>query len=91
MSKVVVHNGVVHTCGQTDATGKTAADQARVCLAKVDALLAEAGTDKSRLLTASIWLKHIEQDFAEFNGVWNAWVDPANKPVRFCVEVCAQP
>jgi len=61
-------------------------EQTRACLAKVDALLARAGTDKSQLLTASIWLKHIEQDFAAMNGVWNAWVDPANKPVRFCVE-----
>ena len=88
MSQIVVHNGIVHTCGQTDAVGKTAEEQTRACLAKVDALLARAGTDKSQLLTASIWLKHIEQDFAEMNGVWNAWLDPANKPVRFCVEVC---
>jgi len=87
MSQIVVHNGIVHTCGQTDAIGKTAEEQTRACLAKVDALLARAGTDKSQLLTASIWLKHVEQDFAEMNGVWNAWLDPANKPVRFCVEV----
>lgn len=90
MSQIVVHNGIVHTCGQTDAVGKTAEEQTRACLAKVDALLARAGTDKSQLLTASIWLKHIEQDFAEMNGVWNAWLDPANKPVRFCVEVRCQ-
>ena len=87
MSQIVVHNGIVHTCGQTDAEGKTVEEQTRACLAKVDALLARAGTDKSQLLTASIWLKHIEQDFAAMNGVWNAWLDPANKPVRFCVEV----
>ena len=87
MSQIVVHNGIVHTCGQTDAEGKTVEEQTRTCLAKVDALLARAGTDKSQLLTASIWLKHIEQDFAAMNGVWNAWLDPANKPVRFCVEV----
>ena len=90
MSQIVVHNGIVHTCGQTDAVGKTAEEQTRACLAKVDALLARAGTDKSQLLTASIWLKHIEQDFAGMNSVWNAWLDPANKPVRFCVEVCGQ-
>ena len=45
-----------------------------------------AGTDKSRLLTAMIWLKNIDEDFAAMNGVWNAWVDPDNKPVRACVE-----
>ena len=60
------------------------------CSAQIDALLALAGTEKSRLLTAGIWLKHIEQDLAEVNAVWNAWIDPANKPVRFCVEVCCQ-
>ena len=86
-SQVVVHNGVVMLTGQVDATGKTVAEQTSNCLAKVDALLESAGTDKSRLLTAAIWLKHIEQDFAEMNAVWNAWVDPENKPTRYCVEV----
>ena len=81
-----MHNGVVMLTGQVDASGKTVAEQTSNCLAKVDALLEQAGTDKSRLLTAAIWLKHIEQDFAEMNGVWNAWVDPQNKPTRYCVE-----
>ena len=55
-------------------------------LGKVDALLTEAGTDKSRLLTASIWVKDIEKDFAGMNDVWSEWIDAENKPVRATVE-----
>ena len=51
-------------------------------LAKIDNLLAQAGTSKSNLLTASIWLKDIERDFGTMNDIWTAWLDPANKPVR---------
>lgn len=62
------------------------AAQTRNVLAKVDSLLADAGTDKSKLLSASIWLKDINADFKSFNAVWNSWVDPTNKPVRATVE-----
>ena len=55
-------------------------------LGKVDALLTEAGTDKSRLLTASIWVKDIEKDFAGMNDVWSEWIDAENKPVRATIE-----
>ena len=85
-SAIVVHGGTVYLTGQVDVTGTDAAEQTKNCLAKVDALLATAGTDKSRLLTAMIWLKNIDEDFAAMNGVWNAWVDPENKPARACVE-----
>ena len=53
---------------------------------KVDALLNEAGTSKSHALSATIWLKDINRDFTAMNEVWNAWVDPENKPVRATVE-----
>ena len=53
---------------------------------EVDELLEMAGTSKSKLLTASIWLKDIEKDFAEMNDVWVDWMDPENKPVRATVE-----
>ena len=85
-SAIVVHSGTVYLTGQVDVTGTNAVEQMENCLAKVDTLLATAGTDKSRLLTAMIWLKNIDEDFAAMNGVWNAWVDPDNKPVRACVE-----
>ncbi len=56
--------------------------QTKNVLDKVDALLEGTGTDKSRLLTASIWVKDIANDFGGMNSVWNQWLDPENKPVR---------
>ena len=87
MSKIVIHNGVVYTSGQTAAdAGDDIRSQTQATLDKVDALLKEAGTSKSRALSATIWLKDINRDFAAMNEVWNAWVDPENKPVRATVE-----
>ena len=86
MSKIVVHNGIVYISGQTDATADNIKEQTENTLKKVDDLLAQAGTSKSNLLTASIWLKDINRDFKGMNDVWNAWLDPDNKPVRATVE-----
>ena len=87
MSKIVIHNGVVYTSGQTAGdAGDCVKAQTRATLDKVDALLKEAGTSKSHALSATIWLKDINRDFTAMNEVWNAWVDPANKPVRATVE-----
>ena len=52
----------------------------------MDDLLEQAGTSKSNLLTANIWLKDIDKDFKAMNQVWNDWLDPENKPVRATVE-----
>lgn len=82
MSQAVVHNGIVYISGQVDDTGIDAKAQTANILKKVDALLEEAGTDKSKLLTASIWLKDIGSDFQDMNGIWNTWLDANNKPVR---------
>ena len=62
------------------------AGQTKGTLAKIDDLLAHAGTDKKSLLTAQIWVKEIDRDFDGMNQVWNAWVDPDNKPVRATVQ-----
>ena len=87
MSKIVIHNGVVYTSGQTAGdAGDCIKAQTQATLDKVDALLAEAGTSKSHALSATIWLKDINRDFKGMNEVWNAWVDPENKPVRATVE-----
>ena len=87
MSKIVIHNGVVYTSGQTAGdAGDCVKAQTRATLDKVDALLKEAGTSKSHALSATIWLKDINRDFKGMNEVWNAWVDPENKPVRATVE-----
>ena len=87
MSKIVIHNGVVLTSGQTAGdAGDDIRSQTQATLDKVDALLKEAGTSKSHALSATIWLKDINRDFTAMNEVWNAWVDPENKPVRATVE-----
>jgi enamine deaminase RidA (YjgF/YER057c/UK114 family) len=87
MSKIVIHNNTVYTSGQTAAdAGDCVRKQTKACLDKVDSLLQEAGTNKSRALSATIWLKNIDADFKSMNEVWNGWVDPKNKPVRATVE-----
>lgn len=87
MSQVVIHGDTVYTAGQValDAPGASAADQTKDILNRIDALLADAGTDKSKVLTATIWLADIK-DFEGMNSVWDAWIDPQNPPCRACVE-----
>ncbi|WP_118138735.1 RidA family protein [Oceanicella sp. SM1341] len=85
MSQAVIHNGTVYLAGQVAAPGESVTVQAKGALAQVEALLAEAGSDKSKLLSAVIWLASMD-DFAEMNAVWDAWVDPANPPARACGE-----
>ena len=80
MSQAVVHGDMVYLAGQV-GEGDDVTAQARYALAEVDRLLALAGTDKSRILTTTIWLADIA-DFAAMNAVWDSWVDPANPPAR---------
>ena len=61
--------------------GDSVADQTRSCLAEVDRILAEAGTDKTRILSAQIWMADMA-NFAEMNAVWDAWVPKGNTPAR---------
>lgn len=86
MSQAVVHNGIVYLAGQVGAEDGTVTEQTQAVLAKVDALLDRAGTDKTRLLTAQIWVANIETDFAEMNAVWDAWVAPDCAPARWTGE-----
>src|ERR1700719_864986 len=83
MSQVVIHNKTVYLAGQV-APGATVAIQTREILAIIDALLAEADTDKSRLLSATIWLTDMAT-FAEMNTVWQSWVVPGETPARATV------
>lgn len=87
MSQAVVYGNLVFLAGQVAlrAPGASVADQTKDILAKTDELLAEAGTDKSKILSASIWLTDIAT-FNEMNEVWDAWVAPGNTPARACVE-----
>ncbi|HUF87008.1 MAG TPA: RidA family protein [Thermohalobaculum sp.] len=87
MSQAVVHGGTAYLAGQVaqGAPGGTIGEQTRDILGRIDKLLAEAGSDKSKLLSATIWLTDM-RDFAEMNAVWDAWVAPGNTPARACVE-----
>ena len=85
MSAAVVANGLVYTAGQVDATASDVAGQTRAILAKIDGLLAQAGTDKSHAVMANVWLADMA-GFAELNDVWDAWIDPQRPPSRATVE-----
>lgn len=81
MSQAVVHNGVVYLAGQVGEPHEDVAAQTRTALAEIDALLAEVGSDKSKILMATIWLADMA-DFETMNSVWDAWVDPEHPPAR---------
>lgn len=81
MSQAVVHNGTVYLAGQVGEPGASVTDQTKTVLAQIDRLLAETGSDKTRLLSAQIWLASMA-DFAEMNAVWDAWVAPGHAPAR---------
>ena len=86
-SRALVHNGIAYLSGQVpDDRTQDVAGQTRQVLAKVDELLAQAGTDKSRVLSAQIWLKTMD-DFTAMNEVWDAWVEPGRTPTRCCGKV----
>ncbi|WP_342239638.1 RidA family protein [Inquilinus sp. OTU3971] len=86
MSQAVIHGDRVFLAGQVAETPTPdVTDQTRQILAAIDGLLAEAGTDKTKLLTANIWLADIA-DFAAMNAAWDKWVSPGNTPARATVE-----
>jgi len=86
MTKAVVHGNTVYLSGITaDDRTETVEVQCQQIVDKIDALLAQAGTSKSNLLSAQIWLTDIN-NWARFNTVWDAWVDPENTPARATVE-----
>ncbi len=86
MSQAVAYGNLVFLAGQVAlrAPGSSVADQTADIL-ETDELLAEARSDKSKLISASIWLTDIAT-FNEMNAVWDAWVAPGNTPARACVE-----
>ncbi|HEY9346056.1 MAG TPA: RidA family protein [Inquilinus sp.] len=86
MSAAVIHGDRVFLAGQVAETPTPdVTEQTRQILATIDGLLAEAGTDKTKLLTANIWLADIA-DFAAMNAAWDKWVSPGNTPARATVE-----
>lgn len=85
MSQAVIHNGTVYLAGQVGEPGTSVTEQTNSILGKIEALLAEAGSDKTKILQAVIWLADMA-DFAEMNAVWDAWVAPGHAPARACGE-----
>jgi enamine deaminase RidA (YjgF/YER057c/UK114 family) len=86
LCRAVEHGGLVYVAGTTaDNKSASCKEQTEEVLRKIDSALAAAGSDKSKLLWAQVWLPDIrEKD--QMDAAWKAWVDPNNKPVRACVE-----
>ena len=87
MSQVVVHGNTVYLAGVVarNASGKSMTEQTQDVLKSIDGYLAQAGSDKSKLLSANIWITDMAK-FTEMNAVWDAWVSPGNTPARATVE-----
>ena len=91
-SEIVIHNGTVYLAGQlADDYSGDILQQTRETLANIDLMLAEAGTDKSRILSVTIYLKDMARDYAGLNQVWDAWVAECAAPARACVEAAMYP
>lgn len=87
-SRAVIYNGIVFIGGQTcDDRRQNITGQTQQALAKIEKFLASAGTDKSRLISAQIWMADIERDIAEMNKVWDAWTAPGAAPTRATAQV----
>jgi enamine deaminase RidA (YjgF/YER057c/UK114 family) len=81
MSEGVCYNGIIWVAGQVGNPGESVTDQTKTCLAEVDRILAAAGTDKTRILSAQIWLADMVA-FPEMNAVWDGWVPAGHTPAR---------
>jgi enamine deaminase RidA (YjgF/YER057c/UK114 family) len=87
MSKAVVHGNTVYLAGivADNPKGKSVKEQTQDILRQIEGFLGTAGTDKSKLLSANIWITDMAE-FAEMNAVWDAWVAPGNTPARATVQ-----
>ncbi len=87
LSRVVVHNGVVYLAGVTSAVRDgDISVQTKSVLDTIDARLASVGSSNKKILSAQIWLKDIDRDFAGLNAVWEAWVPAGAVPARATCE-----
>jgi enamine deaminase RidA (YjgF/YER057c/UK114 family) len=84
MSRAVIHNNTAYLCGQT-SDGTDITEQTILMLEKVDNLLKDIGSDKTKILSATIYLSNME-NFAGMNAVWDSWVQKGMTPARACVE-----
>lgn len=81
MSQAVVHGNTVYLAGQVGAPGESVTKQTQAILAQIEALLAQTGSEKAKILSATIWLADMA-DFTEMNAVWDKWVDGRDAPTR---------
>jgi enamine deaminase RidA (YjgF/YER057c/UK114 family) len=81
MSQAVIHGDTVYLAGQVGAPGESVTAQTKAVLAQIEDLLARTGSDKSKLLSATIWLADMA-DFGEMNAVWDAWIGGQDAPTR---------
>lgn len=86
MSKIVIHNNTIYLCGQVAKDANAGIkEQTSSMLDKVDDLLEQAGSDRKHILSATLYIKEM-QDFSEMNEVWDAWVVEGYSPARACVQ-----
>jgi enamine deaminase RidA (YjgF/YER057c/UK114 family) len=87
LSRAVIHNGIVWLSGMTASDrSQDIRGQCRQLFEKIDGYLKEAGTDKSRILSAQIWLQEIDRDFAALNEEWEQWVPSDATPARAAMQ-----
>ena len=84
MSGIVVHGDTIYLAGQVAQDGGDIKAQTQNILDNIDAQLASVGSNKSKILSANLWITDFE-NFSGLNEVWNAWIDPDNMPARACV------
>ena len=85
MSQIVIHNQTIYLSGQVGNSEEDIKAQTLTCLEKVEKLLQEVGSDKSKLLSATVWLKSMS-DCAAMNEVWDKWFEGVQPPARACGE-----
>jgi enamine deaminase RidA (YjgF/YER057c/UK114 family) len=81
MSQAVVHGNTIYLAGQVANPGASVTEQTQGIVDQIDRLLAECGSDKTRILSAQVWLKSMD-DFADMNAVWDAWAPQGHTPAR---------
>lgn len=86
MSQIVTHGDTVYLAGQVaNDAGADITVQTQQVLQKIDALLAEVGSDNSKILSAQVWIASIGH-FAQMNEVWDSWIPEGHAPARACIE-----
>jgi enamine deaminase RidA (YjgF/YER057c/UK114 family) len=85
MSQINIHNDTIYLAGQVGDPSGNITEQTQTMLANVDALLEQVGSDKSKVLQATIWLESMG-DFEKMNAVWDSWVPEGQAPARACCE-----